>query len=191
MLKVGYDHFQITKRPPEVAICDKKYAFNQVKADGSLVTDAPSCPEMSTAPVLTAALATYNKKYDADFAAAMRKFEGYVWREPTEAERRAVVADKRIGRDIAYAPTGNGLEAGKLVPVEEALAAQTKHVVPQAKPGSPAPSLATAAATLTPSSMPAGATISGAPVPVPQPNPNAVAAVEPPKKKSIWPLWGN
>ena len=28
MLKVGYDHFEITKRPPEVAICDKKYAFN-------------------------------------------------------------------------------------------------------------------------------------------------------------------
>lgn len=188
MLKVGYDHFQITKRPPEVAVCDKKYAFNQVKADGTLVDDAPKCPAMSTAPILAAALDAYNKKYDVEFASAMSKFEGYVWKEPTEAERRAVVADKRIGKDIAYAPTGTGLEAGKLVPVEEAIAAQTKPVVPNAKPGAggvlPAETNVAAPATT-------AGTVNGAPVPIPQRNPLAVASAEAPPKKSFWQIWGN
>ena len=29
MLKVGYDKFEVTKRPPEVEVCEKKYVFNQ------------------------------------------------------------------------------------------------------------------------------------------------------------------
>ena len=198
MLKVGYDHFEITKRPPEVAICDKKYAFNQVKADGTLVDDAPKCPAMTTAPVLAPALEVYNKKYEADFASAMSKYEGYVWKEPTEAERKAVVAQKRIGKDIAYAPTGNGLEAGKLVPVEEAIASQTKPVAPTAKPGTApllpagtnsAASAAVAQATAAPTATPV--TINGSPVPIPQPNPLAIAQVEPAKKKPFWQIWGD
>ena len=198
MLKVGYDQFEITKRPPEVAVCDKKYFFNQVKADGKLVGNAPTCPAMSTAPILVSALATYNKKYEADYAAAMSKYDGYVWKEPTEAERKAVVADKRIGKDIAFAPTGNGLEAGKLVPVEEAIAAQTRPVTPTAKPGA-APllpstgnmtaSVAMAQATAAPAAT--RVTINGSPVPIPQPNPMAVAQVEPPKKKPFWQIWGD
>ncbi len=34
MLKVGYDNFEVTKRPPEVNVCEKKYVFNQQLARG-------------------------------------------------------------------------------------------------------------------------------------------------------------
>ena len=44
MLKVGYDQFEITKRPPEVAICDKKYVFNQEVAEGKTMNAAAACP---------------------------------------------------------------------------------------------------------------------------------------------------
>ena len=31
MLKVGYDNFEITKVPPKVDVCEKRYVFNQVQ----------------------------------------------------------------------------------------------------------------------------------------------------------------
>jgi murein L,D-transpeptidase YafK len=30
MLKTGYDHFELTKRPPKVEVCERRYVFNQV-----------------------------------------------------------------------------------------------------------------------------------------------------------------
>ncbi len=114
MLKAGYDNFEVTKRPPEVAVCDKKYVFNQ-QVDGKIGAATTACPPMSTPPALVSALSTYNKTYEVAYARALDKFDGKVWYEPTEAERKAVVATKRKGRDLAYAPTGTSLEAGKLM----------------------------------------------------------------------------
>ncbi|MBT9370776.1 murein L,D-transpeptidase family protein [Rhizobium sp. CSW-27] len=119
MLKVGYDNFEVTKRPPEVNVCEKKYVFNQqIQGSGSF-SPAAACPPMSTPPALTASLASYEKEYQLAYTKAMDKLDGKVWYEPTEAERKAIVADKRKGRDLAYAPTGTSLAAGKLVEPEE------------------------------------------------------------------------
>jgi murein L,D-transpeptidase YafK len=116
MLKVGYDNFEVTKRPPEVGFCDKKYVFNQqVDGSGKTLAANASCPPMSTPPALVSALSSYNKSYELAYAKALDKLDGKVWYEPTEAERKAVVAAKRKGRDLAYAPTGTSLEAGKLM----------------------------------------------------------------------------
>lgn len=119
MLKVGYDNFEVTKRPPEVAVCEKKYVFNQQVQGSGNFSPAAACPPMSTPPALTAALSTYEKQYDLAYAKALEKLDGMVWYEPTEAERKAIVADKRKGRDLAYAPTGTSLAAGKLLKQEE------------------------------------------------------------------------
>lgn len=117
MLKVGYDNFEVTKRPPEVGVCGKKYVFNQ-EMQGTPSAGA-ACPPMSTPPALSSALSAYEKQYELAYAKAVEKLDGMVWYEPTEAERKAVVADKRKGKDIAYAPTGTSLAAGKLVKQEE------------------------------------------------------------------------
>jgi len=135
MLKVGYDNFEVTKRPPEVAICEKKYVFNQ-EINGSISSAAAACPPMSAPAALSVALASHQKNYDMAYAKALKKLDGMVWYEPTEAERKAVVADKRKGRDIAYAPTGTSLEAGKLMKREQFEALIAKRTGPQSTPAS-------------------------------------------------------
>jgi murein L,D-transpeptidase YafK len=117
MLKVGYDHFELTKRPPEVNVCEKKYVFNQQSEKP--FSPAGACPAMTTPAALEVALASYNKTYAAAYQKAMQKYDGTVWVEPSEAQRKAIVADQRKGRELAYAPTGNSLDAGKLLTARE------------------------------------------------------------------------
>lgn len=193
MLKVGYDNFEVTKRPPEVNVCEKKYVFNQQAVGNGIFNPAGACPAMSTPAPLTAALASYGKSYDADYAKAMKKYDGMVWYDPSEAERKAVVAKLRKGRELAYAPTGTSLEAGKMVKVaelEEMMAnktasAVTANAAPGASPTKPAAPEATAVAAAVPTQ-----------VPVPTPSPLAFAPVEQPEavevasKKPFWKFWG-
>ncbi|MFK3964871.1 L,D-transpeptidase family protein [Ensifer adhaerens] len=113
MLKVGYDQFEVTKRPPEVNVCEKKYVFNQ-QASGPF-NPGGQCPAMSTPPALQVAMASFEKSYQTDYDKAMKKYDGMVWYEPSEAERKAIVAKQRVGRELAYAPTGNSLDAGKMM----------------------------------------------------------------------------
>ena len=42
MLKEGYDNFEITKVPPKVDVCEKRYVFNQVAADGARPSPRPA-----------------------------------------------------------------------------------------------------------------------------------------------------
>jgi murein L,D-transpeptidase YafK len=136
MLKAGYDNFEVTKRPPDVNVCERKYVFNQQIQGSGQFSAAAACPPMSTPPALTAALASYDKEYQLAYAKAMDKLDGKLWYEPTEAERKAIVAAKRKGRDLAYAPTGTSLEAGKLVEPEEFEKLMAARLTKQnAKPG--------------------------------------------------------
>lgn len=122
MLKVGYDNFEVTKRPPEVNVCEKKYVFNQQTTDGKGFNAQAVCPPMSTPPALQMALANYDKEYDRNYAAALKKFDGKIWYDPSEAERKALVVDLRKSRshDLAFAPTGSALKAGKLLDIDDA-----------------------------------------------------------------------
>lgn len=198
MLKVGYDNFEVTKRPPEVAVCNKTYQFNQ-DAGGRELSPSGACPALVTPPALAAALAGYNAKYDQDYAVALKKYESKVWYDPTEAERRAVVAKLRKGKDLAYAPTGTALEAGRLVSIEEYEAMLAGQGVRQT-PGDPGEAQSALAA-VSPTQGGDTATIDIAPdavppeittdIPVPTANPNAsvsTAAVEP-AKKPFWKRW--
>ncbi|OJT95501.1 MAG: hypothetical protein BGN83_04230 [Rhizobium sp. 63-7] len=204
MLKVGYDNFEVTKRPPEVNVCDKKYVFNQ-QADGSF-NAAGACPQMTTPAALQAALSSYNKTYEAAYAKALRKYDGMVWYDPTEAERKALVANLRKGRELAYAPTGSALEAGKLMKLSEY---QEKLTQQEAKSASAAISNQTGGRTTTTTTQTAGdATTQTAKagekkateavaeaIPVPTQNPNAVAQEtvqnqdEATSGKPFWKFW--
>ncbi|PWE55051.1 hypothetical protein DEM27_16500 [Metarhizobium album] len=204
MLKVGYDNFEVTKRPPEVNVCDKKYVFNQ-QADGSF-NAAGACPQMTTPAALQAALSSYNKTYEAAYAKALRKYDGMVWYDPTEAERKALVANLRKGRELAYAPTGSALEAGKLMKLSEY---QEKLTQQEAKSASAAISNQTGgSATATTTQTAGDATTQTAKasekkateavaeaIPVPTQNPNAVAQEtvqtqdEAKSGKPFWKFW--
>jgi murein L,D-transpeptidase YafK len=48
MLKTGYDHFELTKRPPKVEVCERSYVFNQVPEDeDATFRAAQACPPAS------------------------------------------------------------------------------------------------------------------------------------------------
>lgn len=215
MLKVGYDNFEVTKRPPEVGICEKKYVFNQQVADGKSLSPTGTCPAMTTPPSLQMALASYNATYSKDYAKALRKFDGKVWYDPTEAERKAIVADQRKGHDLAYAPTGSALKAGKLLKIDEvadpanptpaatapaaiarlapAPANQSTPVAtPTVAPAGQSATTAATAPTAVPGTAPTAAAGQAANVPVPQPNPmSAPAPVQTAEadKKPFWKFW--
>jgi hypothetical protein len=71
MLKVGYDNFEITKVPPKVDVCEKRYVFNQVAPAGSSFDPAGACPASTQPDALKVAYAEYQSKYDAAFASAL------------------------------------------------------------------------------------------------------------------------
>ncbi|MDH6264929.1 murein L,D-transpeptidase YafK [Rhizobium sp. SG_E_25_P2] len=85
-LKTGYDYFEITKRPPEVEVCEKKYVFNQV---GGRFSAAGKCPADSTPQSLLSAYATYDKTYQTEFAKATIKWGPSDWKDVAEFDRKA------------------------------------------------------------------------------------------------------
>ncbi|CAD7022995.1 transpeptidase [Pseudorhizobium halotolerans] len=211
MLKTGYDNFEVTKRPPEVNVCEKRYVFNQQVEGAATFNAAAACPPMSTSPGLMAALASHQQSYEVAYAKAVKKLDGMVWYEPSEAERKAVVAEKRKGRDVAYAPTGTSLEAGKLMKREEFEALMARRTAPESKPAttmlaSTSARPATAAERMKQDRLPrqqseiaaaptaeptATADASSSTVPIPVQNPMAYAAppVSDSKKRPFWKFW--
>ena len=104
-IREGYDHFEITKRPPKVDVCEKRYVFNQTATDGGRFHATSKCPEMSQPQSLQFAYAAYQKDYDERFAAAVAKLEAEKVREKEQevakiaaearAQERAILAEKR------------------------------------------------------------------------------------------------
>lgn len=72
MLKEGYDIFEITKRPPKVDVCEKRYVFNR-NTDGKALTPAGVCPPASNDPSFQTAFASYQKKNDEAFSSISDK----------------------------------------------------------------------------------------------------------------------
>lgn len=72
MLKVGYDNFEITKVPPKVDVCEKRYVFNQVAADGATFNPTGACPATTQPDSLKTAYSAYQSTYDAAFNGAVK-----------------------------------------------------------------------------------------------------------------------
>ncbi len=201
MLKPGYDNFEVTKRPPEVAFCEKKYVFNQQAESGAGFNPSGACPTMSTPPALAAALGSYDKKYQADYAQAMKKYDGVAWYDPTEAERKAIVAKERKGHDIAYAPTGTALAAGKIMKVAELEELMAKQSSKQISTGAVVAAINGSAPLAKTSRLGADlqtASVAPVQIPIPQENPLAArppaqeaaqAEAQPAPRSSFWNLF--
>lgn len=72
MLKVGYDHFELTKVPPKVDVCERRYVFNQISADGRPFDAAGACPASSQPDSLKVAYSSYQSNYEAAFNSALK-----------------------------------------------------------------------------------------------------------------------
>ena len=70
MLKEGYDYFEITKVPPKVDVCEKRYVFNRIAENGAAFDPTGACPASSTPAPLLSAYQTYQAQFDAAFNTA-------------------------------------------------------------------------------------------------------------------------
>ena len=187
MLKEGYDIFEVTKRPPKVDVCEKRYVFNR-NTDGKALTPAGVCPAAIPDSSLETAFASYQKKYDDAFSSAREK------------------------KMKAPAPTIQGVEEASLVADwsrKRASGVQVSREPPSLTPASKetpnAPDIAPANAVASKAANPTGKTASTV-VPTPKPEtggqslaeeeaqnsgaPVTPAASETPTKKPFWKLFG-
>ena len=187
MLKEGYDIFEVTKRPPKVDVCEKRYVFNR-NTDGKALTPAGVCPAAAPDSSLQTAFASYQKKYDDAFSSAREK------------------------KMKAPAPTIQGVEEASLVADwsrKRAAGVQVSREPPSLTPASKetpdAPDIAPANAIASKAANPAEKTASTV-IPTPKPEtggqslaeeeaqnsgaPVTPAANEPQEKKTLWKLFG-
>lgn len=75
MLKEGYDQFEVTKVPPKVDVCEKRYVFNRASENGAPFNPTGACPASTQPGGLVTAYQTYQKSYDSAFAQATKKGE--------------------------------------------------------------------------------------------------------------------
>lgn len=73
MLKEGYDQFEVTKVPPKVDVCEKRYVFNRASENGAPFNPTGACPASSQPDTLATAYQTYQKSYESAFAQASKK----------------------------------------------------------------------------------------------------------------------
>ncbi|MEW9805647.1 L,D-transpeptidase family protein [Mesorhizobium marinum] len=73
MLKEGYDQFEITKVPPKVDVCEKRYVFNRIPEGTATFNPTGACPASTQPGTLATAYQSYQKSYEAAFATAAKK----------------------------------------------------------------------------------------------------------------------
>jgi hypothetical protein len=70
-IKEGYDYFEITKVPPKVDVCEKRYVFNRIPEGTASFSPTGACPSSTQPATLVSAYQTYQKTYEAAFASAV------------------------------------------------------------------------------------------------------------------------
>ncbi|MEO1703103.1 MAG: murein L,D-transpeptidase family protein [Pseudomonadota bacterium] len=77
MLKQGYDHFELTKQPPKVDVCDRRYVFNVAPTEDGMKFNAVSqCPELQMPRNLALAYSEMASEHTLAFENAVARLEG-------------------------------------------------------------------------------------------------------------------
>jgi len=77
MIKVGYDHFEVTRREPKVDFCEKRYVFDAVPLPGSaqppVFNAAAACPPYTVPAEIADAVKRKEREDDAKVAELINK----------------------------------------------------------------------------------------------------------------------
>ncbi|MEO0543537.1 MAG: murein L,D-transpeptidase family protein [Pseudomonadota bacterium] len=77
MLKQGYDHFELTKQPPKVDVCDRRYVFNVAPTEEGVKFKASSqCPDLQMPRGLALAYSEMASEQALAFENAIARLEG-------------------------------------------------------------------------------------------------------------------
>ncbi|PHP65522.1 hypothetical protein CSC94_18140 [Zhengella mangrovi] len=176
MLKVGYDHFELTKVPPKVDVCEGRYVFNQVPAEGqSFRGPSAACPSMSEPESLRLAYDALKRDQDEAFTRLLSNGGASTPPRPSidGIKEARLVADwsKRRARGEKVSRQPPSLDVPARAPA------------PAARPEPKQEEAATeaVAAAEQPKQAPAEAA-----TPVPQERPDQATADAEPKKKRWW-----
>lgn len=183
MLKEGYDHFEITKVPPKVDVCGRRYVFNSIPQEGSSFSPNASCPPMAQPARLQTAYQSYQLKYDAAFSAALGEPSSRKAPSPSiggfrEATQVADWSRRRArGERVTRLPPN-------MQPETPTVAAPPPRPAPQVA-AAPQPEPATSLA-----EEQANSVAEAAGTPVPAENPQTANAETGEKKNPLRKLWG-
>lgn len=105
MLKQGSDRFELTKRPVQVGVCDKRYVFDAITSDGRPVSPTGECPAIIE-PEAVVAKRIADEAEEAAIIARMAPSEfavvstfSYKTGSPITAEAYAQEQNRRQGYD--------------------------------------------------------------------------------------------
>ena len=179
-LKDGADHFEVTKREPQVAVCGRRYVFNQ--KSGSF--DATSaCPPSSADASVVAAVRTKQHTDDVAVAELVREGEKAVRPVYRDGDQHPVFKEKAVAQSgqaiytngrLAYMSRPDALAEGLVeIPVDEGKSAKGS-IAGKAAPASLPAKAPTVVASL---SGPTGSLPEGQPAPEPQAQPVKTASL--------------
>lgn len=193
MLKIGYDQFELTKRPPQVEVCEKRYVFNQQVEDiNAKFSASGSCPAMSTPAPLAMAYQSYQSKWNEAFSKAVARVDRAEAQRLEDEARAAETEAKRVEAEAARkaraeASADNPKPLGNLFSLAGSQPRTTEASIDAAAIDSD--TIPTIGAD-EPSAAPAQSAGAGIPVPTINPQSSQSAAAEATGKKPFWKLWG-
>jgi murein L,D-transpeptidase YafK len=119
MMKRGYDHFEVTKTPPKIEVCEKRYVFDAVPlVEGTPFRATAQCPAFQVPTSIETAVLAKERKDDAEIARLVEA-------EKRSEERKAQIAaffgndDETKNAAADEAPTGS-VPAGAVAPAAPA-----------------------------------------------------------------------
>jgi murein L,D-transpeptidase YafK len=94
MLKTGYDHFEVTKTPPEISVCEKKYVFDAVPiVEGVPFRASAKCPDYQVSPRVASVVAEKQKRDNEKFQQLAARFDAREERQKRWEERSSRLAE--------------------------------------------------------------------------------------------------
>jgi len=177
MLKVGYDHFEVTRQPPTVDVCEKRYVFD-ADAGGATFNANGACPPYRVPEWIATAVAAKEAADEKKMADAAAKMDADAARLAAQKEKLAEqqaaaedhaskpsVIDRLLGRDKEPAP------ATPVASETTASVAPVPEPTPRAKGGAAAVAVADAPANPPKPPLPPKKTAATAQPPTPTPAP--------------------
>lgn len=122
MLKTGYDHFEVTKTPPKISVCEKKYVFDATTlVEGVPFRASAQCPEYEVHPSIATAVASKQRKDDDKFQQLAARFDAREERQQRWEDRSNRLAEVLGGGDDETKITTAAIPSGD-APAESAAA---------------------------------------------------------------------
>ncbi|MEP3045549.1 MAG: murein L,D-transpeptidase family protein [Roseibium sp.] len=97
MLKNGYDHFEVTKAPPKIDVCEQKYVFDATTlVEGVPFRASAQCPVYEVNPRIEQSVAQKQRLDDEKYQKLAAKFDARDARQRRREERQVEVAETEI-----------------------------------------------------------------------------------------------